>query len=100
MEFFSKDFCIRCEQIRSLHCLKKFLMENVIFLCSVYNRSYAIFFVSKKSVINLNLLQKDVNSSELENFEKTMMKTQEHLRLDNLDNLITMWLYRYFSLAK
>ena len=75
-------------------------MENVIFLCSVYNRSYAIFFVSKKSVINLNLLQKDVNSSELENFEKTMMKTQEHLRLDNLDNLITMWLYMYFSLAK
>ena len=39
MKFFIKDFFSKCDQIRSFlriwsHLLKKFLMENFIFLCN------------------------------------------------------------------
>ena len=43
MKFFIKDFFSKCDQVRNFlriwsHLLKKSLMENLIFLCSVLGK--------------------------------------------------------------
>ena len=56
-KFSIKDFFSKCHQIRSFlrirsHLLKKFLMENFIFLCSDYCKEYSKF---NTSLIVLNI---------------------------------------------
>ena len=80
MKFSIKDFFSKCDQIRShrriwSHWLKKSLMENFIFLCSVYlglSVTYDELFLSKVVIVTLSQLCHSVDTKSLLNVATTL----------------------------
>ena len=76
------------------HLLRKSSVDN-FFFCALCIIGVKQFFCFQKSIRLIYIyFKKMLIVPYLKMMKKIMMKIQKNLRLDNLDNLITMRLYR------